>query len=214
MELYEKIQVLRKAKGLTQAQLAESVDVTRQSVQKWENGVSSPDISKLLEIAAILGVSTDVLLDATIKQDELMLEVLNRQNKGGQVAQTEVKAEPSADKKSEKKQRSMLDWLILVPVLLGVGIGIFMFYVFGAMLIGFGFLFSGGSIIASIWSAVAIFINASNGIGAILICFGGVILGLGACYPLFIVSKWWLRKYKDLAGKLTVKLKKFDIRSI
>ena len=79
MELYEKMPVLRKAKGLTQSQLAEQIDVSRQSVQKWESGTSSPDISKLTEIAAVFGVSTDVLLDVRITQEELLLEVLNPQ---------------------------------------------------------------------------------------------------------------------------------------
>ena len=212
MELYEKIPLLRKMKGLTQSQLAESVDVSRQSVQKWESGLSSPDISKLPEIAALLGVSTDLLLDTSIMQEDLLLEVLSRNQKSSAVPLF-VEA-PVPPQNVQKSRRSMLDWLILVPVLVGVGIGIFMFYVFGAMAIGFGFLFSALSIVGSVWSAVAVFFNAANGVGAVLISVGGIFLGLGLCCPLFVVSKWWLKKYRILAKKLAAQLKSFDIKKL
>lgn len=51
----------RKAKGLTQEALAELVGVSSQAVSKWENDVSSPDIT-LPQLAKILGTTTDELL--------------------------------------------------------------------------------------------------------------------------------------------------------
>jgi transcriptional regulator with XRE-family HTH domain len=221
MQLYEQIKVLRKVRNLTQSQFAEKLDVSRQAVQKWESGISSPDITKLTEIASLFGVTVDILLDVALTEEELLYEILNRQK---QEAAAEAKRELQAEslkvaevakaQEPQKKQRSMPDWLILVPVLLGVCIGIFMFYVFGAMAIGFGFLFSAGGIISGVWSVVAIFMNASGGAGAILICVGGIFLGFGATAPLFWVSRWWLKKYRALAGQLANKIKKFDIRSI
>lgn len=52
----------RKAKGITQDQLAEHMGVSSQAVSKWENDISCPDISLLPKLADYLGTSIDVLL--------------------------------------------------------------------------------------------------------------------------------------------------------
>lgn len=62
MLLSEKILMLRKKQGWSQEEFAEKLGVSRQSVSKWESASASPDISKLVEIADIFGVSTDYLL--------------------------------------------------------------------------------------------------------------------------------------------------------
>ena len=62
MTLGEKLQQLRLKKGLSQEQLAEALDVSRQSVSKWESGQSRPDMDKLVTLAALFEVSTDYLL--------------------------------------------------------------------------------------------------------------------------------------------------------
>lgn len=53
---------LRKERGLTQEALAEAVGVSPQAVSKWENDLSCPDILLLPQLAALLGVTADVLL--------------------------------------------------------------------------------------------------------------------------------------------------------
>ena len=62
MTLAEKIINLRKQKGWSQEELAERLDVTRQSVSKGEGGQSMPDIVKILQISELFGVTTDYLL--------------------------------------------------------------------------------------------------------------------------------------------------------
>lgn len=57
-----RFQRLRKNKGLTQEEVANAVNITPQSVSKWENDLSSPDILILPELAKLLGVSVDELL--------------------------------------------------------------------------------------------------------------------------------------------------------
>ena len=59
----EKIKALRKAKKLTQEQLAEFLNVSSQAVSKWETGMSSPDIDMLPRLAAFFQTSVDDLLD-------------------------------------------------------------------------------------------------------------------------------------------------------
>ena len=63
MTLSEKLQNLRKAAGLSQEQLAERLNVTRQAVSKWETGEGKPDIDNLLPLAKLLGTTVDYLLD-------------------------------------------------------------------------------------------------------------------------------------------------------
>ena len=73
MKLSEKIMVLRKAKGMTQEELASICNVSRQSISKWEADIALPETEKLLILGKVFQVSMDVLL-----KDELTLnEVKN-----------------------------------------------------------------------------------------------------------------------------------------
>ena len=53
---------LRESNNLSQSQLAEQLNVSRQAVSKWENGTALPDIVRLVEIAQLLNVSLDELV--------------------------------------------------------------------------------------------------------------------------------------------------------
>ena len=64
MELYEKLMQARKTAGLTQADVAARLDVSRQAVSRWESGQSKPSTEKLLALGALYGVSIDGLLNA------------------------------------------------------------------------------------------------------------------------------------------------------
>jgi len=81
MTLGEKIQTLRKQKGMSQEQLAEKVTISRQAVSKWELGESIPDIDNIVQLSRIFDVSTDFLLknDITKSLDLDFLE--NTENK-------------------------------------------------------------------------------------------------------------------------------------
>ena len=62
MILADKIIENRKKNGWSQEDLAAQLDVSRQSVSKWESGASQPDLDKVLAMSRIFGVSTDALL--------------------------------------------------------------------------------------------------------------------------------------------------------
>lgn len=68
MKISEKIKSLRKKAGMTQEQLADRLGVSGQSVSKWENEISMPDISLLPFIAECFGVSIDELFDLTVEE--------------------------------------------------------------------------------------------------------------------------------------------------
>ena len=62
MEFHEKLQELRKRKGLTQEELAERLYVSRSAVSKWESGRGYPNIDSLKAIATLFSVTIDDLL--------------------------------------------------------------------------------------------------------------------------------------------------------
>lgn len=62
MTLGEKIQELRRRSGMSQDTLAETLDVSRQAVSKWERDEAMPETDKIIRIAKVFSVSTDYLL--------------------------------------------------------------------------------------------------------------------------------------------------------
>lgn len=62
MILAEKIMTLRKKNGWSQEELAEQMNISRQSVSKWESGASIPDLERIIAMSKLFGVSTDYLL--------------------------------------------------------------------------------------------------------------------------------------------------------
>lgn len=62
MDFSEKLLTLRKGKDLTQEQLAEKMDVSRQSISKWEGGQAVPELEKIVALSEIFDVTTDYLL--------------------------------------------------------------------------------------------------------------------------------------------------------
>lgn len=70
MILADKIITLRKKNGWSQEELAEKLNVTRQSVSKWEGAQSTPDLDRILKMSQIFGVSTDYLLKEEQEEEE------------------------------------------------------------------------------------------------------------------------------------------------
>lgn len=67
MRFCEKLQSLRKKAGLSQEQLAEQMNVTRQAISKWETGEGMPDVDNLLPLARLLHTTVDYLLDEDVQ---------------------------------------------------------------------------------------------------------------------------------------------------
>ena len=68
MKLPEKIQRERKKMGLSQEKLAEKIGVSRQAITKWENGLASPELEKIVSLSECFKVSTDYLLKDNITE--------------------------------------------------------------------------------------------------------------------------------------------------
>lgn len=80
MEFSEKLLTLRKAKNLTQEELAEKLNVSRQSVSKWESGQAVPELDKIVALSAVFDVTTDYLLKSSEIDDlSVKTEMLEKQ---------------------------------------------------------------------------------------------------------------------------------------
>ncbi len=88
MILADKIIALRKKNGWSQEQLASELGISRQSVSKWESGMSIPDLDKVIKLSALFGVSTDYLL-----KDELETETPSETKDPEESGQRTVDAE-------------------------------------------------------------------------------------------------------------------------
>ncbi|MDE6749433.1 MAG: helix-turn-helix domain-containing protein [Lachnospiraceae bacterium] len=80
MDFSEKLLTLRKANDMTQEQLAEKLDVSRQSVSKWESGQATPDLEKIVALSTVFNVTTDYLLKSSEIDDlSVKTEMLEKQ---------------------------------------------------------------------------------------------------------------------------------------
>ena len=92
MRLDEKIIYLRKKNGWSQEDLALKLDISRQSVSKWESGMSLPELDKIISMSKLFGVSTDYLLKDDIGDTD---------NKEEPDTQDTQKKETASDEKNE-----------------------------------------------------------------------------------------------------------------
>ncbi len=86
MTFGEKLQSLRKSKGMSQEQLAEQITVSRQAISKWELGESNPDLDNIIQISNIFNVTTDYLLKDE-QQESSTSKIITQGNKNSVKAQ-------------------------------------------------------------------------------------------------------------------------------
>ncbi len=109
MKLAEKLVCLRKEKGLSQSELAEMVNVSRQAVSRWETGVAIPSTENLKYLGVLYDVSLDYLLNDDADEPG---------EKKGSPDQPEAKpAVPDSPKKKNSK-RTAIKWAAIALVLL------------------------------------------------------------------------------------------------
>lgn len=80
IKIGEKIKLLRKQKNISQEVLAQYLGVSFQSVSKWENETTMPDITMVPAIASFFGVSTDELFDFNLMEIELHVEEICKES--------------------------------------------------------------------------------------------------------------------------------------
>ena len=107
MKLADKVILLRKQKGWSQEELATQMDVSRQSVSKWESGASIPDIDKILLLSQIFGTTTDFLLkDDIVTSEESDNETDNNSNVIKEIPKRHVTRQEATDFLAARKKAS------------------------------------------------------------------------------------------------------------
>lgn len=124
MSIGEKIYILRTNANMSQGNLAERLNVSRQSVSKWENNNSTPDIEKLVLIADIFGITVDELVKDEVAENT---ETLSDEKPFSSDKQEINLTSPTKPLKNLKAAK----------ILLGVGIAVAIgFFIFGLGLTG------------------------------------------------------------------------------
>ncbi len=83
MTLGERIKNYRQKLGLSQEQLAEKINVSRQAITKWENDSGIPDIDNLISLSKVMGISLDELVMGEKENDisDIKRSVINQRNR-------------------------------------------------------------------------------------------------------------------------------------
>ncbi|MBO4680396.1 MAG: helix-turn-helix transcriptional regulator [Clostridiales bacterium] len=110
MTIADRIQTLRKSKGMSQEELADAAGVSRQAVSKWESEQSIPDLDKVVILSEIFEVTTDYLLKGiepvAEKDHKTMADVVDQK---------------ILTEKNGKRMKTALKWFLIgFGVLLGI----------------------------------------------------------------------------------------------
>jgi transcriptional regulator with XRE-family HTH domain len=102
--LGEKIHQLRKAKGLSQEELASQLTISRQAISKWELGEAMPDTDNIVQLSKLFGVSTDYLLNDDIEISNAPTSAHTIEPSSGEQSNTDKNiAEENAQTESQKQ---------------------------------------------------------------------------------------------------------------
>ena len=127
MEFNNKLYDLRKKKGFSQEELANRLNVSRQTVSKWEVGDSTPDMEKLVAMSDLFGVSLDELVldkeptpapPAQPAKSELYSEI-----------KSDIKEKVLTDKNKKKAKKGLMIGAIILGAFLAIDIISFVIYV-------------------------------------------------------------------------------------
>lgn len=126
MSIGERISTLRKERNLSQGQLADALEVSRQAVSKWENDQSSPDTIKLIKLAEVLDTEVEYLASGRKPVYEEPPIVLNMVKKVDKIVEKVVEKPVIKRVVRVKYLRNPLEFFALgiVCFLLGLVLGI------------------------------------------------------------------------------------------
>ena len=109
MNFGDKLTRIRKRNGLSQEELGDKLNVTRQTISKWELGQSKPDTDKLMEISKLLNVDFNLLIDDSLSLDN------NISNNSNSTSNVVIEDEVRPRK-----------WLLIVLIVVAIGLVIFL----------------------------------------------------------------------------------------
>lgn len=177
MAFAEKLQAVRHAAGLTQEQMAEELQVSRQAVSRWESGRSYPEVEKIVYIANRYGISMDALFEEEVPTEAERAEV----------------SEPAAP--TQGSLLSVVDNFIanLSPKNKRLGIGVLIGFVFVALMMGLLLKGGSGDMSTIIWIAAIVIFGVVEAVTAGLVSIWFVIGGVGGLIVSVLGGQIWLQ---------------------
>ena len=130
MECREKLIRLRKKQGLTQLELAEAVNVSRQAISKWEVGIATPSIENLRSLSTFYGVPVDLLLNDELDlpdAKQVLPEEPSQQSEASPVEESPLGNEIKKEIKSLKK------WMIALVAVFVAFVLVVAVYIVGTL---------------------------------------------------------------------------------
>ena len=103
MTIADRIQTLRKSKGMSQEELADAAGVSRQAVSKWESEQSTPDLDKVVILSEIFDVTTDYLLKGIEPVETTDHKTM-----------ADVVDQKILTEKNGKRAKSILKWVLII----------------------------------------------------------------------------------------------------
>lgn len=126
MEFNNKLYELRKQKGFSQEELANRLNVSRQTVSKWEVGDSTPDMEKLVAISDLFGISLDELvLDKTPEPAQTIVEQVPAKSE----LYSDIKEHILTDDNKKKVKKGTRTAFIVLGIVLAIDAVSFVIYV-------------------------------------------------------------------------------------
>lgn len=127
MNIAEKIVLLRKKKGISQEELANELNTSRQAISKWENNQSTPDLEKLVALSKYFNVTTDYLLI-----DSIETSINNNSQYEGNIEFQKLKSEVTKDEYqyaiNEAKKKKHFSYCLIVIAPFIVILAVFICY--------------------------------------------------------------------------------------
>lgn len=121
MEFHNRLYQLRKQKGFSQEELANRLNTSRQTISKWENGESTPDLEKLVAISDLFEISLDELVLGRVA------ETGNQSMKASDTAET-MKDRVFTSDNRRKIKKVLKAAVVIVGILVGIDIISMMIY--------------------------------------------------------------------------------------
>ncbi|MCK5761296.1 MAG: helix-turn-helix transcriptional regulator [Candidatus Izimaplasma sp.] len=202
MELHDKLRILRKLKNLTQQNISQQFYISRQAVQKWESGETSPDITKLLELAEIYGITVDDLLNRKLDEQSLIKKTL-------------IGSDDNSDKNPDImdiiKKASTIDWILFSIILFGTAIIVVLLHLLGVLIVTFSFFTSLALAGIGVYSIVNIILDIQQGMPTFFINVGLSIGGLTSSYLSYKFFIWFIYTYIKFVKDVTLRFKDYGL---
>ena len=129
MEFNNKLYELRKQKGFSQEELANRLNVSRQTVSKWEVGDSTPDMEKLVAMSDLFGISLDELVLDKAPEPAPAPVVQPAKSELYSEIKTDIKEKVLTDKNKKKVRKGLLITGIVLGAIIAIDLISFVIYV-------------------------------------------------------------------------------------